>query len=50
MKVFVCFIKQAWLLAIVSKFGGGTIAFYGWALLNNNTALQDNANFLVQNR
>jgi hypothetical protein len=29
-KIFVCFIKQAHLLAIVSKLGGGvTIALYG---------------------
>jgi hypothetical protein len=31
MKIIVCLIKQARLLAIISKFGGGavTIAFYG---------------------
>jgi hypothetical protein len=30
MKIFVCLIKQACLLAIISKFGGGlTIVFYG---------------------
>jgi hypothetical protein len=37
MKIFVCLIKQACLLAIISKFGAGvTIAFYGWAPLNKN--------------
>jgi hypothetical protein len=31
MKIFVCFIKQVCLLAIISKFGGGglTMAFFG---------------------
>jgi hypothetical protein len=29
MKIFVFLIKQASLLAIISKFGGLTIAFYG---------------------
>jgi hypothetical protein len=30
MKIFVCFLKQAFLLAIVSKLGGGVkTAFYG---------------------
>jgi hypothetical protein len=28
-KIFVCLIKQASLLSIISKFGGVTIAFYG---------------------
>jgi hypothetical protein len=36
MKIFVCLIKQARLLAIISKLGGVTIAFYGWASLNKN--------------
>jgi hypothetical protein len=36
-KIFVCLIKQACLLAIISKFeGGGTIACYGLASLNIN--------------
>jgi hypothetical protein len=35
MKMFVCLLKQASLLAIISKFGGGglTIAFYSYLLL-----------------
>jgi hypothetical protein len=38
MKIFVCFVQQASLLAIVSKFGGGlTVAFFGTALLNKNS-------------
>jgi hypothetical protein len=37
MKIFVCFIKQAPLLAIVSKLGGGV--FFGAASLNKNESL-----------
>jgi hypothetical protein len=39
MKIFVYLIKQARLLAIISKFGVGvTIAFYSWALVNRSFA------------
>jgi hypothetical protein len=37
MKIFVCFIRQASLLAIISNWGGVTVAFY--ASLNKNPTL-----------
>jgi hypothetical protein len=43
-KKIVCFIKQVRLLAIISNFfwgGGLTVAFYGWALLNNKATYVD---------
>jgi hypothetical protein len=40
LKVFVCFIKQACLLAISSIFWGVIIAFNGWASLNNKKQIK----------